>query len=170
MASEKSESHDNDHGHGHDHGHDDGAVHPHISGLGFMVAIFCVLIVLTVITVKASYYDFGSANTAIAIAIATVKASLVATFFMHLKYDKGLHTFIFIMAFVFLGVMLTFTLDDLDTRGKVDVDNMVRIQERTGLQAPGGFVQFIDDAGAAAHGSAHGSAAPSAAAHGAAHH
>lgn len=161
MASEHTESHD--------HGHDDGAVHAHVSNLGFMVGIFCTLLVLTVVTVRVSYFDFGSANTAIAIAIATVKASLVATFFMHLKYDKGFHTFIFIMAFVFLGVMLFFCLDDLETRGKVDVDNMVRIQERTGLQAPGGFVQFIDDAGVGTHSTGHGSAAP-AAAHGAAHH
>jgi cytochrome c oxidase subunit 4 len=169
MAAEHSDSH------GHDHAHDDGAVHAHISKMGFLVAIFLCLIVLTFITVKASYYDFGSANTAIAIAIATVKASLVATFFMHLKYDKGFHSLIFVMAFVFLGVMLFFCLDDIETRGRVDVDNMVRIQERTGLQAPGGFVQFVDDAGAG-HGEhagqtgGHNSAAPSTAAHGAEHH
>jgi len=166
MASEHTADH-KDSTDSHDHGHDDGSVHAHVSKLGFLVAIFATLIVLTLITVKASYYDFGSANTAIAIAIATVKASLVATFFMHLKSDKGFHALIFVMAFVFLGVMLVFTLDDIDTRGRVDVDNMVRIQERTGLQAPGGFVQFVDDAGAHGGGHSESHAAP---AHGEAHH
>ena len=123
----------------HAHAHDDGKVHAHVSPFLFLCAIFGALIVLTVITVAASRFDFGSANTIIAVLIATVKASLVATFFMHLKYDKGFHALIFVMSFVFLGVMLLVTLEDIDTRGKVDPDNGVRILERRGENAPGGF-------------------------------
>jgi cytochrome c oxidase subunit 4 len=124
----------------HAHAHDDGKVHAHVSSFFFLCAIFTALIGLTVITVAASRFDFGSANTIIAVLIATVKATLVATFFMHLKYDKGFHALIFIMSFVFLGVMLGLSSEDVDSRGRVDTSSTVRILERRGEQAPGGFV------------------------------
>jgi cytochrome c oxidase subunit 4 len=123
----------------HSHAHDDGKVHAHVSPFLFMVAIFGALVVLTVVTVAASRFDFGSANTIIAVLIATAKAALVATFFMHLKYDKGFHALIFVMSFVFLGVFLLITLEDVDTRGRVDNASTVRMHERRGEQAPGGF-------------------------------
>jgi cytochrome c oxidase subunit 4 len=124
----------------HAHAHDDGKVHAHVSSFLFLCAVFAALIVLTVITVAASRFDFGSANTVIALLIATVKATLVATFFMHLKYDKGFHALIFVLSFVFLGLMLAFSSEDIDTRGKVHPDSTVRTLERSGAQAPGGFV------------------------------
>jgi len=124
-------------GHG---AHDDGRVHAHISPFGFLVAIFAALIVLTLVTVKASYYDFGSANAVIAVFIATVKAALVALFFMHLKSDKPFHGFIFVMAFVFLGVFMLFCMEDLGTRGRLDDSAGVQIQPRSGDVAPGGLV------------------------------
>jgi cytochrome c oxidase subunit 4 len=123
----------------HSHAHDDGKVHAHVSSFFFLCAVFAALIVLTVITVAASRFDFGSANTIIAVLIATAKATLVATFFMHLKYDKGFHALVFIMSFVFLGVFLFITLEDLDTRGRVNPDSTVRVLERRGENAPGGF-------------------------------
>lgn len=143
----------------HAHAHDDGKVHAHVSSFLFLCAVFAALIVLTVITVAASRFDFGSANTVIAVLIATVKATLVATFFMHLKYDKGFHALIFVMSFVFLGVMLGLSSEDIDTRGQVSPDSTVRILERRGEQAPGGFVldprgveaRSRNPAGAAAH-------------------
>jgi cytochrome c oxidase subunit 4 len=132
--------------HGHDeHGaHDDGAVHAHISPWTFLVAIFGALIVLTLLTVAASYVNFGSANTIIAILIATVKASLVALFFMHLRYDKPFLGFIFVAAFGFLGLFLLLTMDDLGTRGRVDDAAGVHILPRTGQEAPGGMAgQYV---------------------------
>ena len=50
--------------------------------------ILILLLILTGITVGASYIDFGSGNVAIALFIASIKAILVALFFMHLKDDK----------------------------------------------------------------------------------
>lgn len=53
------------------------------------MAVFAALAVGTVLTVVASQYDFGgSTNVVIALAIATVKASLVAAIFMHLKWES----------------------------------------------------------------------------------
>ena len=72
------------------------------------------LLVLTVITVLASYVDWGSTatNVVIAVTIATVKASLVALFFMHLRYDSPLNGFIFVSGLFFLGFLMLFTFID----------------------------------------------------------
>lgn len=80
--------------------------------------ILLILLVLTVITVTASRYDFGSstANVVIAMTIATIKATLVALFFMHLKDDKAINGIIFVSTLLFLAVFLAFCLIDQDSR------------------------------------------------------
>jgi cytochrome c oxidase subunit IV len=132
MAADHSHAHD-----GHD-AHDDGAVHVHIATQRFYWGIFAALICLTVATVKVSYYDFGSANIVIALLIATMKASLVAAFFMHLRHDKLFNTLAFLGAFLFLGIFILLTYDDLGQRGKVDPTYGGRILPETGQEAPGG--------------------------------
>ena len=50
------------------------------------IKVFVVLAILTAVTVGASYLPLGGGSSvAVALAIAAVKASLVAIFFMHLK-------------------------------------------------------------------------------------
>jgi cytochrome c oxidase subunit 4 len=126
-------------GHAHDQHHDDGgAVHVHIASNRFYWGIFAALIVLTIATVKVSYYDFGSANIVIALLIATTKASLVAAFFMHLRHDKLFNTLAFLAAFLFLAIFILLTYDDLGQRGKVDPAYGGTVWPQTGLAAPGG--------------------------------
>jgi cytochrome c oxidase subunit 4 len=74
------------------------------------------LLFLTVVTVGASYIDFGPANVAIAMAIATLKAALVALFFMQLFWDKPVNAIIGVAGFIFLGLLLLFTFLDVGTR------------------------------------------------------
>ena len=125
--------------HTHDHSHeDDGNVHVHIASTRFYVGIFAALICLTVATVKVSYYDFGSANIVIALVIATMKASLVAAFFMHLRHDKLFNTLAFLGAFLFLGIFILLTYDDLGQRAKIDPDYGSTVDRETGQPAPGG--------------------------------
>jgi len=119
------------------HDNHDGKVHAHISSWRFLVAIFFTLIFLTFVTVQVSYYDFGSFNTVVALVVATIKASLVSLFFMHLRYDKWFNGFIFVMAFVFLGIFLLLTSDDIFTRGQIDYVNGRTRLERSGAIAPG---------------------------------
>lgn len=125
--------------HAHEHGHDDGRVHAHISSFGFLVGVFATLIFLTFVTVFVSYFDFGSANTLVALVVASIKAGLVSLFFMHLRHDKKFNLVIFLLSFVFLALFLVYTLDDLSTRGRVDADNGVPVLPRTGEYAPGGM-------------------------------
>jgi cytochrome c oxidase subunit 4 len=54
------------------------------------LAVFAALAVLTVVTVAVSLIHFpGKGNIIVALLIATVKASLVAAIFMHLKWEKA---------------------------------------------------------------------------------
>ena len=128
MAAEHSPAHD----------HDDGAVHVHIATSRFYLGIFAALICLTIATVKVSYYDFGSANIVIALLIATMKGSLVATFFMHLRHDKLFNTLAFLAAFLFLGIFILLTGDDLIVRAHEHGGYAHKMSLETGLQAPGG--------------------------------
>jgi len=81
------------------------------------------LLVLTIITVAAAYVNFGSGNTVIALVIASIKASLVALFFMHLKNDK-FNAVLFLGGAFFLSVFLIFTLFDVDYREPIYPGNL----------------------------------------------
>jgi cytochrome c oxidase subunit 4 len=80
------------------------------------VKVLLTLMMLTVTTVLAASFDFGSANVVIALVIATIKASLVAMFFMHLLHDKPINSIILVSGLVFLSIFLMLTLLDADTR------------------------------------------------------
>jgi cytochrome c oxidase subunit 4 len=64
----------------------------HISPTKTYIYVGIALLILTAITVAASYIDFGNMaiNITIALIIATVKAMLVLLYFMHLKYENKL--------------------------------------------------------------------------------
>jgi caa(3)-type oxidase subunit IV len=124
--------------HTHESHADDGEVHAHLSSSAFYWGIFSALIVLTLLTVRISYYDFGKANIIIAILIATLKASLVATFFMHLRHDKLFNTLAFLSAFLFLAIFILLTYDDLGIRGRSPLSYTTFVDPRTGEPAPGG--------------------------------
>ena len=89
-----------------------------------------ILLVLTGITVAASYFDFGSANVVVAMFIATIKASLVALIFMHLKDDKPMNAVIFCSSLIFLSIFLGFCMLDVDYRDKVSTGRLTWIEEQ----------------------------------------
>ena len=148
------------HSDAHDHA-DDGAVHAHVSSVGFYVAVFLGLLTLTGLTVGQSYVDLGKLNLFAVIAIATLKASLVVTFFMHLKWDNKFNALIFLSTIFFIGVFFTYTLNDTDKRGELDPDQNVKVWEKNGEKAPGGFEPPAAHAeGSAAPAGEHAPAAP----------
>ena len=99
--------------------HADASAH-HVDSLGLYLGVFSVLIFLTVVTVAASYVNFGRANTVIAVIIATVKALFVAVFFMHLRHDRRFNALVFVSGLFFLSFLFLFTLTDITTRNDVD--------------------------------------------------
>ena len=102
--------------------------------------VFGALIVLTVITVGASYVHWGSgmANVIIAMLIASVKASLVALFFMHLRWDKPVNGIIFCSTLFFLGLFLIGCYTDTISRENSEPTNM------KSRNVPGGQVLYPD--------------------------
>lgn len=76
------------------------------------LAVFAALLLLTVVTVLVSYVDLGLGNVAVALLIASAKASLVALFFMHLKGESPLVWGFALVPIVFLALILFGTLVD----------------------------------------------------------
>ncbi len=155
------------------HGHDapiEGAVHAHVSSTFFYVAVFSALLVLTVTTVGQSYIDLGRLNIVLVILIASMKAALVVSFFMHLRWDNKFNALIFISCIFFIGVFFAYTMNDTERRGELDADQNVKVWKKTGEPAPGGLPPKEEHAAPAAGGSAApapgGSAAPGGAEHG----
>lgn len=77
----------------------------HILPFKVYVSVLLALLVLTVITVAAAQVDFGAFNMVIAMLIASIKALIVALFFMHLKYENPL-TWLYAFFPIFLLFLL----------------------------------------------------------------
>ncbi|HLX62549.1 MAG TPA: cytochrome C oxidase subunit IV family protein [Planctomycetota bacterium] len=77
--------------------------------------IAATLLVFTVITVLVSFKDLGShaANAVVAFLIAAFKASLVMTFFMHLKYEKRPILMIAMAPFILVAVLFLALFPDI---------------------------------------------------------
>jgi cytochrome c oxidase subunit 4 len=84
----------------------------HVIPPGVLLAVFAALMAMTAITVAVTWVDLGPWNLAAAMAIATAKASLVALYFMHLRYDQPFNALVFVSALAFLALFLVLTLMD----------------------------------------------------------
>lgn len=105
----------------HNQEHEPGAA-PHVMPVWLLVAVWGALMVLTVATVSVTRIDLGGLNLWIAMAIAALKATLVALYFMHLRYERSFLGFIFIatLLFVFLFIGITLMDSQLDTPSLID--------------------------------------------------
>jgi cytochrome c oxidase subunit 4 len=123
--------------HDHAHGHDAHGYGPHhVTSTKTFVSVLLVLLFLTIITVAASRVDFGAANLLIAMLIASVKASLVIAIFMHVKWDTAINKLVFLSSFLFLSLLLIFTLSDQATRGDDDPLRTVKLPVDNGFVQP----------------------------------
>jgi cytochrome c oxidase subunit 4 len=84
----------------------------HVVDVRVLLTVFAALIALTALTVGVSYFDFGPLNLFVALGVATIKAALVALWFMHLRYDGGFNAFVFLVGVAFLGLFLVISLYD----------------------------------------------------------
>jgi len=105
--------------------------HAHHGGPKIYTANLFALLFLTIVTIAAASFNFGSANVVIALAIASVKATLVALFFMHLVWDKPVNAIIAIAGFLFLGIFLMFDFLDVTSRVNYLPNNMPQMQNAT---------------------------------------
>lgn len=84
----------------------------HVVPLRVLTAVWGTLLALTALTVAAAGVDLGSYNLGVAMLIATVKATLVLLFFMHLRYDRPILAIIFITALLFVALFVSIALLD----------------------------------------------------------
>ena len=93
-------------------------VHEHTThSQGFYLAIGAALLVLTATTVAAAFVNLGPFNPVIALLIATIKATLVIIFFMHVKgASEKLTGAIVVSGFFFLAILIALSLADYMTR------------------------------------------------------
>jgi cytochrome c oxidase subunit IV len=82
------------------------------------INVLLALSVLTAVTVAVSHVHFGRAgNIAVGLAIATVKASLVVLFFMHLKYEQRWWAAIVLFPLLLVMIIIGSNLPDTALNG-----------------------------------------------------
>ncbi len=91
----------------------------HIASVKLLLVVWIALMIGTWLTVAASNVDLGWLNIWIGLGIATGKATLVALYYMHLRWDKPFNAFVFLAAFFFLFLFIGFAM--MDT-GQYQVD------------------------------------------------
>ena len=90
----------------------------HIVPVRIYLMIFAALLVGTALTVAAAFYDFPwRFNTVVALTIATVKATLVVLYFMHVRYSIRLVWVIIASALFWMAILFALNLSDYFTRG-----------------------------------------------------
>ncbi len=110
----------------------------HLVPVRILVATACALLVLTFITVAVRYIDIGEFNVWVAIGIAVIKAGLVATFFMHLRWDRPFNVLVFVGCSLFVVLMMAFcVLDTSQYRATQYTGNAPLAQETLDAHAPG---------------------------------
>jgi cytochrome c oxidase subunit 4 len=102
------------------------ASHEHVDPLKSYIIVFVSLIILLILTVAAYTIPFekfgetwGMLNTALALIIATIKATLVVLVFMHLRHGTKLTWVIASAGFVWLCIMITFFFADYLSRASI---------------------------------------------------
>ena len=89
----------------------------HIVSSKLYYTIWIVLLILTVVTAWVATIDLGRFNTVAALVIASAKASIVALFFMHIKYtSEKLTRTVVISALFWLLILLALSMTDYATR------------------------------------------------------
>ena len=105
------------------HGHHDDM--PHAMSVRALVTVWAILMAFTGLTVWASQQGLGSQTSfTVAMIIATIKAGLVMSVFMHLWWDKRMNLFVFLGSFLFVMLFIGMLLTD-KSEYKPDIDRKI---------------------------------------------
>jgi cytochrome c oxidase subunit 4 len=88
----------------------------HIIARKTYIGIWALLMLFTALTFGLSYLDLGPWSAVIAVVIAATKATIIALFFMHIKYADRLTKLVALAALFWLGIMFVLTGTDFFTR------------------------------------------------------
>lgn len=93
----------------------------HVVAKKLYFAIFGTLLLLTGLTTGVAFIDMGKWNTVVALLIAVCKATLVALFFMHLRWSTNAMRMVLLAAALWLAIMISLTTMDFFTRSWIPV-------------------------------------------------
>ena len=93
----------------------------HVAPKSQLYAVFAALMVLTVVTVLVSRVNLGYLNLPVAMAVAVTKALLVILIFMEVKYSPKLVQVTAAVGFLFLGILIFYTMTDYLSRNVLGV-------------------------------------------------
>ncbi|MBI5542026.1 MAG: cytochrome C oxidase subunit IV family protein [Bacteroidia bacterium] len=82
--------------------------HQHITSYRTYAIVLTVLLFLTALTVYVTWFDFEALTIVVAMAIASVKVTIVISYFMHIKHDKLV--FKLMVGVVFLLILVIFLI------------------------------------------------------------
>jgi cytochrome c oxidase subunit 4 len=89
----------------------------HVASVPSLLGTFGLLVVLTFVTVWVAKHPLGAVDIWVAMGIATVKATAVGLYFMHLRHDSGFNRLVFLASFLFVFIFIGFAMMD---RGQYD--------------------------------------------------
>jgi cytochrome c oxidase subunit IV len=85
-------------------------------GTGRYWVVWFILLIFTGLTVLTGRMDLGAINLPLAMLIASIKATLVVLFFMHMSEAAGANRLVFCVSLIFVAVMMLGVFGDLWTR------------------------------------------------------
>ena len=89
------------------------------------MGIFLILMVGTILTVVAAFLDFpGPLNAVVALTIATIKATFVVLYFMHVRYSGRLVWLVIASALFWIAIMFALTISDYSSRDWLPITTM----------------------------------------------
>ena len=91
----------------------------HTSALTYVIT-WVALVVLAVLTFLLSRANLGSFQVPVALIIAFIKGALVVVVFMHLLEHRASNRIFFIVAFLFIVLLVSLTTADVSTRPAID--------------------------------------------------
>jgi cytochrome c oxidase subunit 4 len=116
-----------------DEGH---AEQPH--GTGRYFGVWAALLACTALTVITGHRDLGSFNLPLALVIATLKASLVVVFFMHMNEMPTANRIVFGVSIVFALLLIIGVFGDLWTRNAMTLPSAAPSTFGPEFEAPAG--------------------------------
>lgn len=84
----------------------------HITPYTTHIWVLITLLALTFVTVTATWIDLSALTVAIALLIASTKAVIVLTYFMHLKFESVLFRVLVFMVLLIYTLVILFILSD----------------------------------------------------------
>ncbi|HVR03899.1 MAG TPA: cytochrome C oxidase subunit IV family protein [Polyangia bacterium] len=108
----------------------------HAHGVGRYFAVWIALMAFTVITVITGHQEWGSVNLPLAVSIATIKATLVVLFFMHMTEAPAANRIVFVVSIFFAILLIIGVFGDLWTRNEMTLPSAAPSTEGPEISVP----------------------------------